>query len=297
MLGTFGSFRGPLTIGAAFLVLMTGIAEPAGAQSSSEMLDRINQLENQVQTLSRAVYRGDSKALQRGNNNVISAEPLPAPDAAGYEVRINDLESRLRELTGQIERQTHEIDQMKTRLDKALTDMELRMNNAGGSSMAQTRPVEPSVPRLAPPVSSGGGGTLGSLSSSGGGEGAEQLYESAFALVREGRYDDAEKKFQSFLDRFDGHALASNAQYWLAETFYVRGNYQQSARLFAQGYQKYPKSSKAADNLLKMGLSLAKMGKKDDACLSFNQLQKEFAGDTGPVMRRVVQEKKSLGCE
>jgi TolA-binding protein len=76
----------------------------------------------------------------------------------------------------------------------------------------------------------------------------------------------------------------------------VRGNYQDAARSFAQGYQTYPKSQKAADSLLKLGLSLAKMNKKDDACLSFKQLEKEFAGDNGPVMRRAQSEERTLGC-
>jgi TolA-binding protein len=48
--------------------------------------------------------------------------------------------------------------------------------------------------------------------------------------------------------------------------------------------------------LLKLGLSLAKIDKKEDACLSLRQLQKEFPGETTPAAKRAVQEMKALNC-
>ena len=65
--------------------------------------------------------------------------------------------------------------------------------------------------------------------------------------------------------------LAGNAQYWMGETYYVRGRYQDAAVTFAEGYQKYPTNSKAPDNLLKLGMSLGQLGKKADACVAFAQ--------------------------
>ena len=296
--------RGSLFFGAALLAFCLSQPASAFAQSNEQLINRINQLENQVQTLSRAVYRGN--VPQGAPSTSVTMEPLPpGGSAAGYEMRIADLETQVRNMTGQIEKQTYDVEQMKIRLDKALADNDLRFSqlergsgsvlpsssSSGGTSLAYAPPSTLAHDETTTVVSGSGTSTVTA-------EGTpEQLYESAFALVREGRYEQAEVKFQGFLDRYADHMLAGNAQYWLAETFYVRGDYAKSAKMFAQGYQKYPKSSKAADNLLKLGLSLAKMGKKDDACLSFSQMQKEFSGDTGPVMRRVEQEKKTLGCQ
>lgn len=293
--------RGSLFIGAALLAFCLSQPVPAVAQSNEQLINRINQLENQVQTLSRAVYRGN---VPPASASSVTAEPLPSGGSvAGYEMRIADLETQVRSMTGQIEKQNYDVEQMKIRLDKALADNDLRFSQierggagasapSGGGASYSPAPSALTHDETQTTVVSGSGTTTAAESGT-----PEQLYESAFALVREGRYDQAEVKFQSFLDRYSEHMLAGNAQYWLAETFYVRGDYSKSAKMFAQGYQKYPKSSKAADNLLKLGLSLAKMGKKEDACLSFSQMQKEFSGDTGPVMRRVEQEKKTLGCK
>ena len=50
--------------------------------------------------------------------------------------------------------------------------------------------------------------------------------------------------------------LASNAYYWLGETFYVQKNFQKAAISFAKGYQKFPKGNKAIDQLFKLALTL-----------------------------------------
>ena len=72
------------------------------------------------------------------------------------------------------------------------------------------------------------------------------------------------------------HALQANAHYWLGETFYVRRDYQRAAYTFADSFQKYPEGNKAADNLLKLGMSLGKLGKKKEACTTYSRLLENF---------------------
>ena len=149
----------------------------------------------------------------------------------------------------------------------------------------------------AEPSGSVSGGSLGTLSTAPGTDSAQALYDDAFNDIRNAKYESAETKFRKFMSEYPSNPLASNAQYWLGETFYVRGDYPQSAKMFAQGYQDYPKGPKAPDSLLKLGLSLAKMEKKDDACLSFQQLKKDFPDESVPANRRASQEMKQLGCK
>ena len=60
--------------------------------------------------------------------------------------------------------------------------------------------------------------------------------------------------------------LAGNAQYWIGETYYVRGQYKNAADAFLKGYKKYKSSEKAPDTLLRLGMALAELGQKDAAC-------------------------------
>ncbi|MDP2206121.1 MAG: tol-pal system protein YbgF [Alphaproteobacteria bacterium] len=300
-----------LIAGALFAVLMTAEATAGFSQNADtgQLMGRINQLENQIQTLSRAVYRG--KAPSPAEAAAFSGTSDTGA-LANIEVRLSQLETQQRQLTGQLERMNHDIQQMKTRLDRTLTDNEQRFQqlerggtrsgavtgNTGGAVASGELYAEDVTAQVARSSGNGTARTLGTVGGArGGSDPANILYDNAFSDIREAKYEAAEDKFKRFMAMYPSHALAANAQYWLAETYYVRGNYQQAARMFAQGYQDYPKGSKAPDSLLKLGLSLGQLGKKEDACLSLAQLKKEYAGDQSPVIRRADQESKRLGCK
>ncbi len=91
-------------------------------------------------------------------------------------------------------------------------------------------------------------------------------------------------------------ALAGSAQYWLGETFYARGKYVDAASAFAEGYKRYPKGTKAADDLLKLGMSLARADQKQNACVALAQLDRDFPHPGAAIKERAVAEKKRLGC-
>ncbi|MBC7325381.1 MAG: tol-pal system protein YbgF, partial [Moorella sp. (in: Bacteria)] len=122
------------------------------------------------------------------------------------------------------------------------------------------------------------------------------LYERSFSFLRDRNYDQAETGFADFLNRFPGHDLAPNAKYWLGETYYVRNNFERAARIFAEAYQQYPQGPKGPDNLLKLAMSLAGLGKTEDACVTFGQLQKEYPSGAIPVLMRAEKEMEKLGC-
>jgi len=331
--------------GTVIVALVGAGLTPAQAQNADTraLLQRINQLEKQIDTLNRAVYRGDGRTA--GGDRAAAPSPSPAYAsgdvssgvAANLEVRLSQIEGQMQQMTGQIEQQQNTIRRMKQDLERAITDIEARLavlesggrgpvisrspstETPGGYVQPSNRLPEgvegevldnqdyqyPSVQTLGsirrgdagqdnyqPDSTSGERQAAGYIAAS-----PQALYDQAFSLLRDANYPQAEEGFRDFLDEYPDHTLASNAQYWLAETYYVRNEYEQAARLFAEGYQKYPKASKAADNLLKLGLSLASMGKKEDACLTYQQFLKEFPNDRTPVAERARQEKSRLGCQ
>jgi tol-pal system protein YbgF len=125
---------------------------------------------------------------------------------------------------------------------------------------------------------------------------AQDQYNYAFGLLRQADYPGAEEALRSFVQRYPNDPLAGNAEYWLGETYYVRKDYNNAAATFAEGYRKYPQSGKAADNLLKLGMSLGNVGQKKEACLTFSQLAHDFPKASGNITERANQEKQRLGC-
>ena len=116
-------------------------------------------------------------------------------------------------------------------------------------------------------------------------------------LLRAGDYGGAERGLQLFLELNPDHALAANAAYWLAETYYVRKNYAAAAAAFARNYRNYGKSApKAPDNLLKLGMSLEGLGEKDKACLSYGELDKEFPNAPVHIQQALARERARADC-
>lgn len=297
--------------GAALFAALLCFSGDALAQSGRELGNRLSRLENEVETLSRAIYRGETPPPP---SNFGGGD---AQAQANTEIRLQQLELQIRELTGKLEEQTFETRQLKSELERMSTDMNMRLSdlegtgrggvttNSGSNSnrYSDDRSDFDTQPKLYNDQSSNSN-TLGSLrqnanASSGSdivGDEAAASYENAFSLLKNGNYDAAEQEFETFLQNHENHALAGNAKYWLGETFYVRGDFERAARIFAEGYQKYPQGSKMADNLLKLGLSLSSIGNTKDACVALRQLKKDSPPNSGPVLRRADQEMSRLGC-
>ncbi len=125
---------------------------------------------------------------------------------------------------------------------------------------------------------------------------SKDQYDYAFDLLKRAEYAQAEQALRQFVSAYPNDPLAGNAQYWLAETYYVRNNYSEAAAQFLKGYQTYPQSPKAADNLFKLGMTLTILGKTQDACSAFQRFDREYATAPGVLKRRVSDERQRLAC-
>jgi tol-pal system protein YbgF len=128
-----------------------------------------------------------------------------------------------------------------------------------------------------------------------GGSAIEQ-YNHALGLLKEANYPAAEAALKDFISQHPKDPMAGNAQYFIGDIHYERREYAEATSAFAEGYKRYPKGAKAADNLLKLGMSLARTNQKDNACLAFRQLDHDFLNPARSIKDRATAEKKRLGC-
>ena len=125
---------------------------------------------------------------------------------------------------------------------------------------------------------------------------AKQLYETAYGYLMQRDYGAAQGAFEDFLSRYPQDSLAGNAQYWLGEAHFVRGEYKAAASSFLKGYQNYAGNARAADSLLKLAMSLDRLGQKDAACSSFGELSTRFPNAPENVKMRAKSERQRIGC-
>jgi tol-pal system protein YbgF len=328
-----GRFTFLCLVGAVLLSLGTLSSRDAFAQSSDvqALLDRINRLEADLNNVQRKVFQGqDVPAPNLGGGS--SGSVGGSEGAAILSARIDGIEDEQRRLTGTNEEVNFQIGQLKSRLDKLvldvdfrLTEIERRLNSGAVVGGQQTGAVASSVNAGNEPTATGdlpkGSKVLGTLkvnpdgtvagattapatpaatatqtaTLNSAGTPAEQ-YNAAITMLRNDDFTGAETAFAAFLQENGEHSLAGNAQFWLGQTFYVRGDYPNAASAFLNGYQNYPKNTKAADNLLKLAMTLGRMEQLEEACATFQQLEKQFANMPNRIKRLAAREKTNFKC-
>ena len=126
---------------------------------------------------------------------------------------------------------------------------------------------------------------------------AEEQYEFAVGFMKVGDYETAEFALKEFIDTHKTHDLAGNAQYWYGETFRIRQLYSDAATAYLDGYQNYPKSNKAPDNLLKLGITMVQLGEKDQGCKMISGIKKEYPKANKSVLQKAQYEQKKFKCK
>ncbi|MAQ70777.1 MAG: tol-pal system protein YbgF [Alphaproteobacteria bacterium] len=299
-------------------VFVASLALSIPVHAQSDVNNRLNRIEREIDTLSRTIYKGETPPAGS------LAGMMDSRYQANIEVRLNSIEEQMRNLTGQVEEATYKAEQNEATLKRQINDMEMRLNALEGNNTLPNNvengssvminpdatPNDPMQTNLPQPsddayYDSDGSSSIDStipnaasnnVSVASASADATTSYEAAYSQLKAGNNEAAQQAFQNFLIAYPDDQLAANARYWLGETYYVQNNYEGAAKSFAEAYKKNPKGPKAADNLLKLGLSLSGMGRNEDACVALQQLEKEFGPTRSALVRRGEQEREKLSC-
>jgi tol-pal system protein YbgF len=122
------------------------------------------------------------------------------------------------------------------------------------------------------------------------------LFDQAYAALNRREYSAAETYFQQFLDEYPSDPLAGSAQYWLGETAFVSGEYKTAADRFLKTFTNFPANERAPEALLKLAISLRRLGNSADACATFAELTQRYPRAPASVLQRADSEKKRANC-
>ena len=121
-------------------------------------------------------------------------------------------------------------------------------------------------------------------------------YKFATNFTKVGDYQKAEIALKEFIEKNPTHTWSGSAQYWFAETFYIRQLYHDAAAAYLDGYQKFPKSKKAPQNLLKLGIVMNELGEKDQGCLMLSGVKKQYPKADKSILQKAKYETKKFKC-
>ena len=302
----------------SFVVLSIFISPLHADEDTLAILEKLKQ---DVKTLEKAVYSQSSENITN-TSSVLSNNDEDV--LTRHLLKLSEIEQQFQQLTNKFEEINFKIDKLSSRLSKVQADNQLRFQEleVGNSNNVVTSKTEKNLPGSSQPQD------LGAISyketetkdlvqktqsiettSSVVTENfvteekilpktnPKDQYNFATSLLKQGDYTTAERALREFVIDNPEHNLAGNAQYWYAETFRIRQLYTDAASAYLEGYQKYPKSEKAAINLLKLGVSLVQIGEKDQGCLMIKGVKKEYPKAKQSVLQKAKYEEKKFDCQ
>jgi|TARA_A100001011_G_C14275789_1_gene829158 tol-pal system protein YbgF len=302
-----------------FVILLIFFSLTFSTVKADEKLDKVlselQQIKKDLSTLEKAVYsqsfKGSSGSQQSGSLEGALTRQL---------VKITEIEEQMQKLTASHEEVLFSFEQLNERINKVQKDNELRLSDLEtGDPKAVAKKTPPKqFPGTDKPqdlgtmvfqketekeqqTSSINPAAVVRVEESDAKEilpnaSPDEQYKFATSLIKVGDYDQAELALKEFVKKNPKHELAGNAQYWYAETFYIRQLYHDAAAAYLDGYQKYPQSTKGPQNLLKLGVTLSELGEKDQGCQMLDGITKQYPKATQSVIQKARYEKKKFKC-
>ena len=292
-------------------------------EENESVFQQLQILQEDIKTLEKAVYSKDVKTssssgeLSTGGSDILTQHLL----------KLSELEEQFKILTNSFEEINFKLDKLSNRITKVQTDNQMRfqdleksgLSNIGDSAaltktkklpgsdeakdlggisdadiaaakqIQRTQSIE-SIGTVVTETAARAEKILPDAT-------PEKQYEFAISFIKVGDYETAELALREFVDNNSKHELAGNAQYWYGETFRVRQLYQDAATAYLDGYQNYPKSSKAPVNLLKLGVMLVQIGEKQQGCSMILGVRDQYPKANQSVIQKAEYEKKKYSCE
>lgn len=154
--------------------------------------------------------------------------------------QIDVLNGELRKLRGQNEELAHGLQEAEKREKDFYVDLDARLRHFEAAEAEAVKPVEVVVTPVAdatavidpddPAVEN-------------------RAIEAAYGLFKAGKYADAAKTLQTFLEQYPGSVHASNARYWLGSAQFALKDYKEALATYRSMLKAEPDTAKAPDVL------------------------------------------------
>jgi len=196
-------------------------------------------------------------------------------------LRLDNLQNEIQTLRGELELHAHQLEEIKQRQRDLYVDIDrrlLRLERNG--PVATDTPVVPATPTPKQTSQAPATGSAQAASTPGSLADEQKLYQAAFDLLRELRYEQAVKGFRVFLQKYPQGRYAHIAQYWIGEANYAQRNFKQAITDYEKLISDYPSSPKLAEAMLKVGYSQYELKSYKQAEQTLNRLIKTYPGTT-----------------
>lgn len=265
------------------VVLASWSVSPAHAQKKDTLLvmqrmDTMQQMMINVQKTLDTQTAVLKTLIEQTNANVSSmkAQMEEMRKSTGQNLASNA--ARFDSMTGEIQSLTSSQEEILARIAKL------------GEQMAQTQNIIQTLnaPSAVPPGAPGQPAPTPPTVPD-----AETLYKSGLSAFNGGQYQLAVQSFQEYLQYYSSTDLASNAQFYVGESYYSQGEYDKAIEEYNKCVEQFPKGNKVAAAQLKKGYALLAQDKESSGIKELRSLIQRFPNAREADLAR--QRLKKLG--
>lgn len=215
-----------------------GLAGPGLAQSSAP-----------------AFQDAESEARRKAADNQATAELF---------YMIQQLQSTVRRLEGQVEEQQHQIERLQSQGRDRYVDLDQRLLDL--SKALEEQRAQPAAEEPAAGQNSDEGDIQPARVYRSPGQEEKQAYDDIIRLIREEKaFDEAIGRLYEFIDQYPDGDLTVNAYYWLGEVYLAIPQLEQAKQAFTIVATRYNDHRKAPDAIYKLGVTLDRLGEAEEA--------------------------------
>ncbi len=229
------------------------------------------------------------------SSGYLSSAPVQAPEitpsTAQKNTNINDdLLTKIRTLEDEVQSLKGQVDELQHSLQQSQKEQAVLMDALNKKISAMPAPAPAALPVAktatsagsvvkAPPVAVVA--VAAKTAPAATPEAQEKAtYDAAYSLVSAKAYADAIEAYKGYLTIYSDGKYTAQANYWLGELNASQQLYPEAIKYLEIVVNKYPKSSKVPDAMLKLGIINKRLGKDAKAQSWFARVMKEYPQST-----------------
>jgi len=214
-------------------------------------------------------------------------------------IRVTDLDARVQRIERVLTNQSllelaQRIDALQADLRTIRGEVELLQNETQGGKTQSRSLYGDLEKRLAALETLGGvGGAASGAMPPPAGASEQATYDAGMAALRGGSYDKAIASFREVVTNYPAGDLASNAQFWIGESYYTKGDLESAVTAYRKVLTDWPDSRKAPDAMVKLGFSLSDLRRTAEARNTLEEVVRKYPGT--PAAQLAADRLKRLG--
>jgi len=128
------------------------------------------------------------------------------------------------------------------------------------------------------------------------GNDVSQLSQLGQTKLAEGDFSGAQTAFKQYLQFNPDADDAGEVNFWLGESYYVRGGYADAADAYITSMRKDPKGVKAPDAMVRLAATLRELGNTAEACQTLATFPAQFPNANASAKEKARVEAARTGC-